>query len=60
MQKSKKTIENKFEAKFDREQFKIIEVLDTNPIKYRLENHTNTYYRNQLRKSLVVKTKYAV
>ena len=60
LQKQKKTIENKFEAKFDREQYKIVEVLDTNPIKYRLENHPNTYYRKQHRKSLVVKTKYAV
>ena len=60
LQKQKKTVENKFEPKFEREQYKIVEVLDTNPIKYRLENHPNTYYRNQLRKSLVVKTKYAV
>ena len=60
LQKPKKTIENKFEPKYERAQFKIVEVLETNPIKYRLENHQNTYYRNQLRKSLVVKTKYAV
>ena len=60
LQKPKKTIENKFEPKFFKEQYKIVEVLDTNPIKYRLENHPNTYYRNQLRKSLVVKTKYVV
>ena len=60
LQKPKKTIENKFEAKYEREQFKIIEVLDTNPIKYRLENHPHSYYRKQLRKTLVVKTKYAV
>ena len=60
LQKQKKTIENKFEPKYEREQYKIVEVLDTNPIKYRLENHPNTYYRKQLRKSLVVKTKYAV
>ena len=60
LQKQKKTIENKFEPKFDREQYKIVEVLDTEPIKYRLENHPNTYYRKQLRKSLTVKTKYAI
>ena len=60
LQKPKKTIENKFEPKFERAQYKIIEVLETEPIKYRLENHPNTYYRKQLRKSLVVKTKYAV
>ena len=60
LQKPKKTIENKFEPKFERAQYKIIEVLETEPIKYRLENHTNTYYRKQLRKTLVVKTKYAV
>jgi len=59
LQKSKKTIENKFEPKFDKTQYKIIEVLDTDPITYRLENHQNTYYRKQLRKSLVVKSKYA-
>ena len=39
LQKQKKTIENKFEPKYERAQFKIIEVLDTEPIKYRLENH---------------------
>ena len=60
LQKQKKTIENKFEPKFFKEQFKIVEVLETEPIKYRLENHPNTYYRKQLRKSLVVKTKYVV
>ena len=60
LQKQKKTIENKFEPKYERAQFKIIEVLDTEPIKYRLENHPHTYYRKQLRKTLVVKTKYAV
>ena len=60
LQKQKKKIENKFEPKFERAQYKIIEVLETDPIKYRLENHPNTYYRKQLRKSLVVKTKYAV
>ena len=60
LQKPKKTIENKFEPKYERAQFKIVEVLETNPIKYRLENHQNTYYRNQLRKSLVLKTKYVV
>ncbi len=59
LQKSKKTIENKFEPKFDKTPYKIIEVLDTDPTTYRLENHPHTFYRKQLRKSLIVNSKYA-
>jgi len=59
LQKPKKTIENKFDPKFDKTPYKIIEVLDTDPTTYRLENHQNTYYRKQLRKSLIVTSKYA-
>jgi len=59
LQKPKKTIENKFDPKFDKTPYKIIEVLDTEPTTYRLENHPHAFYRKQLRKSLIVNSKYA-
>ena len=58
LQVAKKLIENKFVPTYDKTPYKIEKVLNTKPKKYKLEDNPNTYYTKQLRKNMIIKSKY--